>query len=76
MNDPGDSALEIEIFVNGEPKRLRAGVTLQEALPALGAPREGFAVERNGRIVPRSEFPSQRLEGGDRVEIVTFVGGG
>ena len=35
-----------------------------------------IAVERNGEIVPRSQFGETRLEGGDRIEIVGAVGGG
>jgi sulfur carrier protein len=34
------------------------------------------AVERNGDVVPRAEHASTRLERGDVVEIVHFVGGG
>lgn len=67
---------QIEIVVNGERKTIREGATLFEVLPSLGAPREGFAVERNGRIVPRSQHATEQLAAGDRLEIVTFVGGG
>jgi thiamine biosynthesis protein ThiS len=34
------------------------------------------AVEHNLRVVPRAEHASLRLNHGDRLEIVTFVGGG
>jgi sulfur carrier protein len=35
-----------------------------------------IAVERNGEIVPRGQFTQQRLNDGDRLEIVVAVGGG
>jgi thiamine biosynthesis protein ThiS len=35
-----------------------------------------IAVERNGEIVRRSEWAATRVLGGDRFEIVHFVGGG
>ncbi|PYQ55785.1 MAG: thiamine biosynthesis protein ThiS [Acidobacteria bacterium] len=34
------------------------------------------AVEHNRRVVPRAEHASVRLNHGDTLEIVTFVGGG
>ncbi|MDP1634046.1 MAG: sulfur carrier protein ThiS, partial [Gallionellaceae bacterium] len=34
------------------------------------------ALERNGEIVPRSQFASQQLAEGDRLEVVVAVGGG
>jgi sulfur carrier protein len=34
------------------------------------------AIERNGEIVPRSQYPETTLADGDRLEIVVAVGGG
>ncbi|MCR9144405.1 MAG: sulfur carrier protein ThiS [bacterium] len=34
------------------------------------------ALERNGAILPRSEWDRQRLADADRIEIIRFVGGG
>lgn len=67
---------EIEIVVNGEPRRIPACETLAQALAALGAPALGCAIEKNGRIIPRSTHGSEAIRDGDRLEIVTFVGGG
>lgn len=66
----------LEITVNGERRTAPAGATLAQLLAALGTPSEGIAVERNGRIVRRAELASVRVEAGDRIEVVTFVGGG
>ncbi|HEX7951560.1 MAG TPA: sulfur carrier protein ThiS [Burkholderiales bacterium] len=35
-----------------------------------------IALERNGEIVPRSDFPDLELQDGDALEIVVAVGGG
>ncbi len=45
-------------------------------LEALDLAPGQVAIEINGRIVPRAEFPSLALKADDRVEIVRFVGGG
>jgi sulfur carrier protein len=77
VNDPAPKTnATIPITVNGAPRDVPAGATLARALLLLSAPREGFAVEVNGRIVPRSEHATTILARGDRLEIVTFVGGG
>jgi len=42
----------------------------------MGLTGKRIALERNGEIVPRSQFASQALEDGDTLEIVAAVGGG
>jgi thiamine biosynthesis protein ThiS len=45
-------------------------------LHLLDLPREKVALERNREIVPRSFYDTVMIEGGDRLEIVHFIGGG
>jgi thiamine biosynthesis protein ThiS len=66
----------IEITANGEPRRVAAGTTLAELLSSLGLPPARVAVEHNGRIVPRDRLEEVALAPGDRLEVVTLVGGG
>ena len=66
----------IEITVNGEPRCVGPGLTVDALLDALGMPRERIAVEVNRRIVRRADWATARIDAGDRVEIVHFVGGG
>jgi thiamine biosynthesis protein ThiS len=66
----------IQVSVNGEPVRVPSGSTLAELLETLKVDRGRVAVEHNRRVVPRAEHASLRLNHGDRLEIVTFVGGG
>ncbi len=66
----------ITITVNGEHKRVRAGITLSELAAQIGLVPEKVAVERNLEVVPRSTLASVVVEDGDELEIVHFVGGG
>lgn len=66
----------MELTVNGERRTVPDQVTVAQLLEALGLPRERVAVEVNLDVVPRAEHPSRRLSPGDRVEVVSFVGGG
>ena len=65
-----------EIRVNGEPRRVRSGISLVEMVEGLGLDPRRVAVERNLEIVPRSALGHIRVEDGDTYEIVHFVGGG
>ncbi|WP_315760740.1 sulfur carrier protein ThiS [Sphingomonas sp. Y38-1Y] len=66
----------ISIRVNGEHKRVKDGLTLAELASELGLVPEKVAVERNLEVVPRSTLAQVRVEDGDELEIVHFVGGG
>jgi len=66
----------LSIRVNGEHRRVRAGLSLSELALELGLEPTKVAVERNLEIVPRSTLGQVRVEDGDEFEIVTFVGGG
>lgn len=66
----------ISITVNGEHRRVAAGLTLAGLAAELGLAPEKVAVERNLEIVPRSTLGAVRIEDGDTLEIVHFVGGG
>jgi thiamine biosynthesis protein ThiS len=68
--------LTMMLFLNGEEVGAPDGVTVAGFLDSLEMPRTGVAVERNREIVPKSLFEATRLEDGDRLEIVQFVGGG
>ena len=66
----------VPISVNGEPYAAAGGATVQDVLIALGLAGRPLAVEVNERVVPRAALAGCMLEPGDRVEIVTLVGGG
>jgi thiamine biosynthesis protein ThiS len=66
----------MEITVNGQQRQVEAGVTVAALLHTLGLDTRGLAVERNLEIVPRGDHGATTLAPGDRVEVVTLVGGG
>ena len=67
---------EIRITVNGEARRVSAGITVAGLLRELALPGERVAVEHNLEILRRDRFPEVALQPGDRLEIVQLVGGG
>ena len=69
----------VRIVFNGEPRVLSGGpdgVTIAALVREAGLEGRRVAVEVNGDVVPRAEHGTRRLADGDRVELVTFVGGG
>jgi sulfur carrier protein len=66
----------ITITLNGAPRHVPPGTTVAELLRELDLNPRFLAVERNFGVVPRAEHGKCRLEEGDRLEIVTLVGGG
>ncbi|MDE2596221.1 MAG: sulfur carrier protein ThiS [Sphingomonadales bacterium] len=69
-------AAELNLTVNGEPRRIAAGSTVADLVLALELNPAKVAVERNGEIAPRSTLAEVVLGDGDVLEIVHFVGGG
>jgi thiamine biosynthesis protein ThiS len=66
----------VTLQINGEARSFERELTVEELLHVLAVQVPAFVVELNRSIVPRSAYTIQRLNDGDRVEIVTFVGGG
>ena len=64
------------VTINGKVEELPAGLTVAELLERRGIHTTLVAVEHNGRILQREEFTRVAIAGGDRLEIVHFVGGG
>ena len=69
----------MRLIINGHPRdfaELSAGSTLEQLIAELQLKGDRVAVEQNGEIVPRSQWPSARLSEADKLELVHFVGGG
>lgn len=63
------------VMING--KEVDAACkTVAQYLATTNYDPKRIAVERNGSIVPKTQYGQTVLEDGDRVEIVSFVGGG
>jgi sulfur carrier protein len=66
----------IEVTINGQRREIADGTTVRGLIDELGLGGKPVAVERNREVVPRSNHATTVLAAGDRVEVVTFVGGG
>ena len=67
----------MRLTVNGNGMDIPEEVLSVEALIArLGLSERRVAVEHNRIILPRDAFASTRVEDGDVLEILSFVGGG
>jgi thiamine biosynthesis protein ThiS len=66
----------VKIVLNGEEREVSAGATLHDLVESLSLAPERVAVELNGEVVRRADWPRVTLEEDDRVEVVHFVGGG
>lgn len=64
------------VSVNGQPRPVAAGTTLDALVATLTAAPSGVAAALNETVVPRGEWPRTLLGEGDRVEVLTAVQGG
>jgi sulfur carrier protein len=64
------------IEVNGKPREIANGTSVASLLDELGVKQPHVAVELNLEVVPRAEHAATALRDGDRLEVVTLVGGG
>ncbi len=67
---------DMEIQVNGGTQRLELGASVAGLITALGLDVNRVAVEINRQLVRRVSFEDRKIEPGDQIEIVEFVGGG
>lgn len=66
----------IQLSVNGQVQRVEPGANVARLLEAMELSGKRVAVEKNGEIIPRSQYPDTLLAEGDALEIVVAVGGG
>jgi sulfur carrier protein len=67
---------QITLQVNGEIRTCLSQIPLPELLHQLGFNPRLVAVEYNGEILHRQFWTETKIEDGDRLEVVTIVGGG
>jgi thiamine biosynthesis protein ThiS len=70
------SGTSIQLLVNGELHTILSGSTVAGLLHQLDIRSDRVAVEVNLQIVERDGFETCTLQEGDRVEIISFIGGG
>jgi sulfur carrier protein len=71
--------MPLTLILNGQTRAfetLPQPASLEQLIGELGLKGDRVAIEHNGEIVPRSGWTETMLNGGDRLEVVHFVGGG
>ena len=66
----------ITVSINGTTHQLPDSAGVAALIEEMGLTGKRIALERNGEIVPRSLFATQKLADGDKLEVVVAVGGG
>jgi len=66
----------MQIIVNGQARQIADDTTVASLLDELKLAGKPLAVEVNLELIPRQRHAQHRLAEGDRLEIVTLVGGG
>ena len=66
----------IEIQLNGHLRTIHESWSIADLLADLKIANRYCAVERNCEVVPREKHAACKLRPGDRIEVVTLVGGG
>ncbi|PWI43401.1 sulfur carrier protein ThiS [Streptomyces sp. ICBB 8177] len=66
----------MNVSVNGEPREVADGLTLDGLVATLTTAPSGVAAAVNEAVVPRGAWSRTPLGDGDRVEVLTAVQGG
>jgi sulfur carrier protein len=67
---------KIKIKINGMEKEIHKNTTISELLSSLNVLDKTMAVAVNMKIVKKDEWQNYKLQDGDKVEALNFVGGG
>ena len=67
---------EVVIILNGDERRVPADLSVSDLLDELGLEAGMVVVEVNREILRRDTLSDVEVLGGDRIELVHFVGGG
>lgn len=67
----------MKISINGKMQSFDKEVlTFETLIKEINLKGRRFAIERNGEIIPKSQFNKYTLNDGDKLEIIGAVGGG
>ena len=68
--------MDIDVTINGEKKTLADGTTVEDILKAKDVRPEMVAVELNGDLVQKGDYPNRILIKGDQMEFLFYMAGG
>ena len=66
----------MNILLNNKPETIFDGLTIKKLLEQKNIQNKYFAVEINQKIIPKSDHGSYLIKDGDKIEIITAIGGG
>ena len=66
----------MNILLNNKSETLFDGTTIKMLLEDKNIKNKYFAVEKNRKIIPKSVHCKHIIKDGDRIEIITAIGGG
>ena len=66
----------MNILLNNKPEKLFDGLTVKKLLENKNIKNKYYAVEINRKIIPKSDHETYVIKDGDRIEIITAIGGG
>jgi thiamine biosynthesis protein ThiS len=67
---------EIHIELNGQPAAVPTGTTVADLVARTLPNARAYAVEVNRAVLSRRDHAAREVRDGDKIEIVTLVGGG
>jgi len=70
------SDLPMNIILNNESDKVHDGMTIKELLDDKKIHTKFIAIEINKKIIPKSSYYKHKLNEGDKIEIITAIGGG
>ena len=66
----------IRVQINGDRRSFESRLNIAELVSQLALTGKKIAIECNGELIPRSQYPFCEVLDGDKLEIVVAVGGG
>ena len=69
-------SLFMNILLNNKPEILFEGLTIKKLLEKKNIKIKYYAIEINRKIIPKSNHETHVIKDGDRIEIITAIGGG
>jgi len=66
----------MNIILNGKLREINSAMTLRSLVEQFSKNPNHVIAEVNGNIITHDQWPSWRIQDGDTLELVNFVGGG
>lgn len=68
--------MDVDVKINGDKESLADGTTIEDILKARDVRPEMVAVEVNGELIQKGEYPSRILIKGDQMDFLFYMAGG